>query len=282
MTGLDARPAIAVDPVAVTLTRPARQRSATAIRQEHPHMNRRAHRYMVMLAGALLLPGGAAGERLALDDTWEGTHTIGADEDDRASDHRDPAQQVEEQLEREGRDPQAADSGPQTGAAWMHRYDQIGLYGLEQRGDSGRLEGIYFHGYQGHGTDGPARTGLVSILSADLPVAADENGLGNAYLGFGLQAAAGRLTFYATAGAVYARTVRSTDDTESDTSLGADAGIKVGLSRRSMITVALREDPNELIDDRTARVGIHLGRFHVGLRQRLDRDQGRLDLAIRF
>lgn len=244
---------------------------------------------MIMLAGALLLPGAAVGERLALDDTWEGTHTIGADEDDRASDHRDPAQQVEEQLEREGGDLQAADPAaagadpaPQAGAAWMHRYDQIGLYGLEEPGGSGRLEGIYFHGYQGHGTDGPTRTGLVSILSADLPVAADENGLGNGYLGFGLQAGAGRLTFYATVGAVYARTVRSSDDTESDTSLGADAGIKVGLSPRSMITVALREDPNELIDDRTARVGIHLGRFHVGLRQRLDRDQGRLDLAIRF
>ncbi len=170
----------------------------------------------------------------------------------------------------------------QARAAWMHRYDQIGLYGVELPEDSTRLEGVYLHGYNGRIGGRQGIAGPVSIFSADLPLAADEDGLGEAYIGFGLQAGSERFTLYGTVGGVYARTVRSSGDSRSDTDWGADVGFKVALSERTMATLAVREDPNELIDDQTARLGLHFGEFYVGLRQRLDADLGRLDLAVRF
>ena len=166
--------------------------------------------------------------------------------------------------------------------SWMHRYDHVGLYGTERPDGSSRFEGIHFHGYKGPTGGRDGTTGIASLLSADLPLAADEDGLGEAYIGFGVQTGTGRLTLYGTVGGVYARTVRASDDTRSDTDWGADAGIKVGITERTMATVALREDPNELIDDQTARLGFHIDDFYIGVRQRIDADLGRLDLAVRF
>ncbi len=217
-----------------------------------------------------------------LDDTYEDTIRIGPEGETRDTDTAaDPAAQVEQQMEEEGAGTARAPA-EERDTAWMHHFDHFGLYGQEQSDGGSGLEGIYLEGYRSAAATRPGATHWATQLSADIPVGADEDGLGEAYLGVGGQAGTDRLTLFATVGAAYARTVRSTGTTQSDTDWAADAGIRLRLATRTMATVAVREDPNELIDDRTARIGIHLGPLYVGMRHRLDADISRADLAIRF
>lgn len=225
-----------------------------------------------------------------LDDSYQDSITVGT-QDEQGTRQDGDTSAAEETIQAEdaftpGESPPGhtgqANGGTEALSAYMHRYDHVGLYAREGPDDD-RLEGIYFYGYQGPVATRGGGAGLVSIFSADLPVAADEDGLGEAYLGFGLQGSTGRVSLYGTLGATYARTVGSSDgNTESDTSLGSEAGLSVALGQRSMVSLAMRDDPNDLIDDRTARLGFHFGAAYIGLRQRLEAEVGRLDLAFRF
>lgn len=236
-----------------------------------------------------------------LDDTWEDTHTIGGEESGQETGTgttTDPAEQIEQQMEQQqeeaaipdattdpATDPattQAEAEPPPRGSAWMHRYDQIGLYGAERSNDDAGLEGIFLYGYDGPNDGARGSAGLVTILSADLPVATKGDSVGEGYLGFGLQGGGGRMSLFGTIGGVYARTVRASDESESDTAFGAEAGVHIGLGERSMITAAIREDPNELIDENRARLGVHIGAAYIGVRHSLDSELSRLDLAVRF
>ena len=231
-----------------------------------------------------------------LDDTWEDTHTIG--DDTGTGTTTDPAEQIEQQMEQQqgeaatpdatadpAMDPtttQAEAEPPPRGSAWMHRYDQIGLYGAERSDDDAGLEGIFLYGYDGPSDGARGSAGLVTVLAADLPVATKGDSVGEGYLGFGLQGGGGRMSLFGTIGGVYARTVRASDESESDTAFGAEAGVHIGLGERSMITAAIREDPNELIDENRARLGVHIGAAYIGVRHGLDSELSRIDLAVRF
>jgi hypothetical protein len=237
-----------------------------------------------------------------LDDTWEDTHTLGggAEETDTGT-TADPAAQIEQQMEQQQEDaatgepvaPDATTDGPTAPATgqpadalssqtWRHRYDQVGLYGAERNDEDAGLEGIFFYGYAGSQGDSQSGAGLVTVLSADLPVATRGDSVGEGYLGFGLQGGSGRMSLFGTIGGVYARTVRASEESESDTAFGAEAGVHIGLGERSMITAAVREDPNELIDENRARLGVHIGAAYIGVRHGLDSELSRLDLAVRF
>ena len=240
-----------------------------------------------------------------LDDTWEDTHTIGGEESGQETGTgttTEPAEQIEQQMEQQqeeaappdatpdatgdpAMDPtttQAEAGPPPRGSAWMHRYDQIGLYGAERSDDDAGLEGIFLYGYDGPNDGARGSAGLVTVLAADLPVATKGDSVGEGYLGFGLQGGGGRMSLFGTIGGVYARTVRASDESESDTAFGAEAGVHIGLGERSMLTAAIREDPNELIDENRARLGVHIGAAYIGVRHSLDSELSRLDLAVRF